>query len=191
MATTTKTGGESAALSKDDVFEVFSNQRRRLAFDYLQRRDDDGPVDVSEISTHVTAAELDTPPDRIRYDDRKSVHTALHQFHLPKMDAAGIVEFDSRSGDIRLTEEGKELDVYLETVSGDEIPWALYFVLLSGTMMSVILAVWLGIYPFTVFTNLEWASLISVASLVSSLVYLYHSRYEMRLGVGDTPYDGE
>lgn len=191
MAISTSTGGEAPTLSKDDVFEVFSNERRRLVFDYLHRREEDGPVDVSEISTHVAAAELETTPERIRYDERKSVHTALHQFHLPKMDAAGIVEFDNRSGDITLTEAGRELDVYLETVSGDEIPWALYFVLLSGTMMAAVLAVWLGVYPFTVFTNLEWAGIVSVASLVSSLAYLYSSRYEMRLGTGDTPYGEE
>jgi hypothetical protein len=185
MASGTHTRGDAQALSKDDVFEVFSNQRRRLVFDYLHRQDENNTVDISEISTHVASAELETPPERIKYDERKNVHTALHQFHLPKMDAAGIVEFDDRSGDITLTEEGKELDVYLETVSGDEIPWATYFVLLSGTMVAAILMAWLQIYPFTTFTDLEWAGIVSVASLVSSVAYLYSNRYEMRLGAGD------
>lgn len=183
--------GDAQALSKDDVFEVFSNQRRRLVFDYLHRQDERGPVDISEISTHVAAAELETAPERINYDERKNVHTALRQFHLPKMDAADIVEFDNRTGDITLTEEGEELDVYLETVSGDEVPWATYFVLLSGTLVAAILAAWLHIYPFTMFTDLEWAGISSVASLVSSIVYLYSNRYEMHLGAGDIPHRQE
>jgi DNA-binding transcriptional ArsR family regulator len=178
-------GEETGSLSKDDVFDVFSNQRRRLVFDHLRRRDD--PVDMSELSTRITAVELGAKPEQVGYDDRKSVHTSLYQFHLPKMDEAGIVEFDRGSGDITLTEQGADLDVYLETVSEDEIPWALYFLLLSTTMLLAVAAVWMGLYPFTLFGYREWAGIVSVASFVSSLAYLYSSRYEMRLGAGDVP----
>jgi hypothetical protein len=114
-------GGSEAALpadrpsegapTRDDLFEALDNRRRRYMIHYLQRREGDDPVDVSEVSAQVAAWELDADPELIGYDDRKNVHTALYQFHAPKLDDLGLVEYDKRSGTVALTGAGAGLRV--------------------------------------------------------------------------------
>ncbi len=186
-----RTGGDGGVirgqtpLSKDEVFDVFSNERRRLVFAHLKRRGADGPVDLSRLSTRITAVETGVSPGQVSYDDRKSVHTTLRQFHLPKMDDAGIVSFDRGTGRVRLTEAGRELTVYVEAVPENETSWAAYFTSMSGLTTATVLAVWLGIPAGDLFSDIGWAVAASVTLFVSSLVYLYRSWYGMRVGHGE------
>ena len=57
MGSTTAPTAESRSeiddLSEDDVYEMLSNRRRRFVIHALKRAEE--PVDVSELSTHVTA----------------------------------------------------------------------------------------------------------------------------------------
>jgi hypothetical protein len=51
----------------------------------------------------------------VRYDDRKNVHTALYQFHAPKLDELGLIEYGKRSGTVGLTPAGSDLRVSVGT----------------------------------------------------------------------------
>jgi hypothetical protein len=102
-------GDGSDAPTRDDLFEALDNRRRRYTLHYLQRHEGEEPVDVSEISTQVAAWELDTDPGKIGYSDRKNVHTALYQFHAPKLDDLGLVDYDKRCGTAELTDAGDGL----------------------------------------------------------------------------------
>jgi hypothetical protein len=73
--------------SRDDVFTVLGNGRRRNVIRALQRAD--GTVEISDLAEQVAAWENDIPLNRVTYDQRKRTYTALQQFHLPKMDEAG------------------------------------------------------------------------------------------------------
>lgn len=97
------------APTRDDLFEALDNRRRRYTLHYLQRHEGEEPVDVSEISTQVAAWELDAAPEQIGYSDRKNVHTALYQFHAPKLDSLGLIDYDERCGTAELTEPGERL----------------------------------------------------------------------------------
>ncbi|OYR52209.1 transcriptional regulator, partial [Halorubrum sp. E3] len=56
MVSTAVTTNESARnggeLSEEEIFEVLSNRRRRFVIHALKRAE--GPLEVSELSTHVT-----------------------------------------------------------------------------------------------------------------------------------------
>ncbi len=173
--------------TRDDVFEVLSNRRRRYALHHLKQLDSTEPVDLSLVSTQVAAWELGSDPQSLSYDDRKNVHTSLYQFHAPKMDEMGLIHYDKRGGTVELTEYGREIDVYLETVSGRQIPWSIYFFLLSLGATVLATAVWLDLAPFSLFSDVAWTEFIAISFLFSSSVFAYYNRYSMRVGNDGPP----
>ena len=97
-------GGEPSALSRDEVFDIPSNQRRRHALHFLKQRNGDG-AELRELSAQVAAWENGKPAEGVTSDERRRVYTSLQQFHLPKLDRNGIVEYDDRRGSVELAEE--------------------------------------------------------------------------------------
>jgi hypothetical protein len=178
--------GRPEAPTPDDVYEVLSNRRRRYALHHLKQLEGEQPVSLSEVSTQVAAWENGSDPEQLGYSDRKNVHTSLHQFHAPKMDDLGVVNFDRSRGTVELTEYGQGVDVYLEAVYGHQIPWATYFLLLSGIMTSVAFGVWADAAPFGVVDGGVWVLFVAVSFLVSSVAYAYVNR-SMRVGADGPP----
>jgi hypothetical protein len=84
-------------------------------------------VDVKELTDHVAAWEYDKEPDAVTTDERNRVATALRQFHLPKMDETGFVDYDRRRGEAVLRAEAADLEVYLDVVPGRDVPWSRYY----------------------------------------------------------------
>ena len=101
--------------SLDQVFDVLANRRRRYVLYYL-REVDDGVATVQDVAEYVlgTEDELDVS------DTLRSIDTALHHVHLPKLEAAGIVEYDSRSETIRYWGQ-PSLDEWLEHAHHKEL----------------------------------------------------------------------
>ncbi|MFC6941170.1 hypothetical protein ACFQE8_14540 [Salinirubellus sp. GCM10025818] len=179
------------SISNDELFDVLSNRRRRYTLHYLKQNGDE-PVEMGDLSTKVAAWELGIEPEALAYDERKRVHTSLYQYHAPKLDDAGIVNYDSQRGTIELTRAGADLDLYLEAVAGREIPWSTYLLLLSVFGASLMGAVWLDVPPLTAIPDATWGLFVAVAFLASSAVFVYDNRYSMRLGgEGPPPEAGE
>ena len=169
-----------------DVFNVLSNRRRQYALHHLKRRPDNR-ASLAELSRRVAAWEQGANPEDLTYEDRKSAHTSLSQFHLPKMREAGLVEFDPEDGVVRLTDTGAEVEVYLETVRGNELPWHRYFLLLSLLSMGVVLGAAVGVPGLVAVPGLGLAGLVAGAFVCSSLAFLYDSRHRMRVGREGAP----
>lgn len=98
-------------LSKDTVFSILRNPRRRHVLEVLKR--EGGASDVRTLTEEVAALENDVEPSELRYRQRKAVYTSLYQTHLDKLDDAGIVEYDKRSGEVSLTDAVAICDAYL------------------------------------------------------------------------------
>lgn len=173
---------EGSPPASNDVFDVLSNRRRRYALHHLKRHA--GAVSLAALSQQVAAWEQGVAPEGLVYEDRKSVHTSLSQFHLPRMAEAGLVEFDPDEGVVRLTEAGADVEVYLETVAGKELPWHRYFLLLSVLSVGVVLGTTVGVPGLAGVPPLALAGVIAAAFLCSSLAFLYDSEYRMRVGSG-------
>jgi uncharacterized membrane protein (DUF485 family) len=174
------------ALDEDALFEVLSNRRRRFALHYLRQTDDEA-VELGDISTQVAAWETGTDPANLGYRDRKAVHTSLYQYHVPKLAEAGIVDYDSQRGVVRPTGENEAFEVYLETVSGRDVPWGVYFLGLSGVLTALAAAAWLEVPPLAALSSVEWGLVVAVPFLVSSIVFAFESRYRMRIGSEGPP----
>ncbi|MFC4359791.1 hypothetical protein ACFO0N_17740 [Halobium salinum] len=178
-------GEPDSGATPDEVFDVLSNRRRRYTLHYLGRRSGE-VVEVRDVAEQVAAWENEKPVERVDRAERKRVHTALHQFHLPKLDDHGFVDYDSRRGRAALGETAAGLDVYLDVVSERAVPWGPYYVGLTALGITTVLGAQFGVSPFGLLQVAVWAGLALGAVLLSALVHTWYSS-RTRLGVGEKP----
>ena len=93
-----KDGSASADPSLDTIFDILSHSYRRQILFFLSRTEDDLAT-VADLVTHISEHESGDETSTQR--TRSAVDVALHHNHLPKLEDAGIVEFDTRSETIR------------------------------------------------------------------------------------------
>ena len=170
-------------LSTDEAFELLSNHRRRYAVHLLQR---EGDAEIGDLSRQVAAWENDTELVEVTSDERKRVYTSLQQFHLPKLDEKGVIEYDERAGKVELSDGAADLDVYMEVVEEKDIPWSEYHLALAVVNAALLAAYTMGAWPLTLFSGLSWWMFAVVATGVSAAVHTYYSR-SMQLGAGESP----
>lgn len=175
------TQGETRS-RRGEIFDLLSNNRRRYAIHYCKR--EDGPVTLGDLAEHVAAWELDKEVEEITSAERKRVYTSLQQTHLPTLEQADVIEFDDRT--IELTEEAAELDVYLDVVPADSVPWGVYYLGLSAVGAVVMGGLWLEVVPTETVPELGWATLVFALFAVSAVVHVVQTR-RMRLGEMEQP----
>ncbi|MFC7193549.1 hypothetical protein ACFQL4_01050 [Halosimplex aquaticum] len=81
------------AAAVNETLDVLSHHFRREVINYFENTVDEVTSTISEIVAHIGAR----VPDR----DRATLSTALVHKHLPMLEAAGWLEFDQRSKEIR------------------------------------------------------------------------------------------
>ena len=163
------TGG----LSQDLVFEVLKSPRRRYVLYYLRKNG--GWIDLSDVTEQVAAWENDTTIGELESEQRKRVYISLYQTHLPKLDEAGVVEYDQTRGVIRLSDGANELDDYLGDQSTGSVPWDKYYLGLSILSGLLVAGVWAGIPPLSALSELATAFLILAVFTVFAITQHVHS----------------
>lgn len=92
-------------LPLDVIFDVLANERRRMVLHRLQVGD--GSTTLSDLAEYIAAVENDKPERALTSSERKRVYICLYQSHLPKLDDAGVIDFD---GDRKTVEVGPNLE---------------------------------------------------------------------------------
>jgi len=94
---------QNGDLELGEVMELLRSRRRRVALDYLER---EGPGTFGDLVEYA-AKEI----HGLGYgtDERKRLYVALYQNHLPKLDDAGVVEFEG-TGDEDRVRPGENYD---------------------------------------------------------------------------------
>lgn len=179
-------GSSTDTLSRDDVFDVLSNRRRRYMLHYLQQNGE--VASLGEVAEKVAAWENGTAVEDVTSDQRKRVYTSLQQFHLPKMDEHGVVEFDRRAGAIELSEAAGDVDIYLEVIDEYDVPWSYYYLGLTAVGTLLVGLSILGIEPLASIPEGSWIAFLLVTFGVSAVVHTVVSR-GMRLGTDGPPPD--
>jgi hypothetical protein len=182
----TDEGSDDEGVSREETFTLLSNRRRRYALHMLTDDDLEEPFELGEIAEQVAAWENDVPVERLSSNQRKRAYTALQQTHLPKMSEAGVVDFDKDRGVVRPTEAIEDVDIYLEVVSGRDIPWSSYNLALGVTSIALVAALWVDAWPFVLLPDLAWTAGVAVAFTVSAAIHVYYTQY-MRLSDQDVP----
>lgn len=153
-------------LSRDRVFDLLQNDRRRSALTYLLHND--GEATVSELVDHVAKDVCGVGPNEMSADQRKRIYTGLYQLHLDRLDEYDVIEFDRSSNHVRTSTNISVVQPYLPThderrATGIEIAIA---VLISGIVSLGVLGIWpLATVPLPV-----WA-LITIVTLVGLAIY--------------------
>jgi hypothetical protein len=161
---------------------MLSNRRRRHTLHVLKNAEN-GRVGLSEVAEQVAAWENETTREELSYDERRSVRTALQQHHAPKMEEAGLIAYDDRDQVLELTADAEAFEVYLET-DRDAPPWGVYFPALTAFCTLAVATDWAGLVALP---GSAWVAFVLAVFGVSSLVFLYDTRYRMRVGSGETP----
>ncbi|POG53791.1 DUF7344 domain-containing protein [Haloferax marisrubri] len=158
MATTSEPG-----LSETRIHEVLSNDRRRMAIEFLQ----DGDLTLRELSERIAEAETgESPPPR---NIRQSAYVSLQQTHIPKLAELDIVNYDEESKVVSLAEAG-DVTVYMEVVPEGELSWSEYYAALAALGIVLMIAVVVGVPVISGVGAPGLASLV-FAALGGSAVY--------------------
>jgi hypothetical protein len=159
---------EPDELSRDTLFSMLRNERRREVIGYLH--DHGGPVDLRELSEHIAAIENDCDPGAVTYKQRKRVQTALYQMHLPKLADWDIVAYDRRAGRVELADGADDCLAYLDapTRQPRDRWWRRYLLVAAGVSVPVVVAA-LGVPPFAAVPGLAYAVTAAAAFAVVSV----------------------
>ena len=155
-------------ISRDVIFELLKNQRRRYVLRYLA--DDPGPVRLRDLAERIAAWENDKPIGALDSDERKRVYVGLYQCHLTKMDDAGAVEFNQDRGLIALGEQAPLLYQYLDPGHEVDSSWSLGYLglaVVSGVLALLVEAGLMG--------ALSQGTVTGLVVLAFSLLALVHA----------------
>jgi hypothetical protein len=144
-------------------FEILQNSRRMMIIKVLLQLG--GTACLREVVRRIATLENGGTPSR---GLRKSVYTSILQNHLPKMEMAGLIEYERETDVLHLMDLPRSYRYYLEAVEKRGLPWCLYYLALSVVGISAGLI-------FIVYTDLWFCSLptfvVSFLLLVSALFH--------------------
>lgn len=99
-------GKSDSSPSLDEVVNLLGHGRRRAVLEELaetnQRR-----ISVADLAEDIACAEYGCLPSELTSDQRKRVYIALLQSHLPPLDDADIVAYDS---DAKVVTQGPQFE---------------------------------------------------------------------------------
>lgn len=171
-------------INREAAYRILSNRRRRFIIHYLMQTDE--KISLRSLSEQVAAWENGISRDKVTSTQRKRVYTALHQAHLPKLSKVGLVEYDTRQKVICPTENIDTLQIYLDVVSEDDIPWSVFYTGTALVFATSVLLGWVGVVPFALLSGYAWAMLLSATFVGIGAVNVYQNR-QNRLGVDHLP----
>lgn len=166
--------------SDDVLYGMVSDKRRRYTVHYLKQQGE--AVSVRELAEQVAAWENEKPPEEVSYQERKRVYVALYQSHLPTMDDKDIVEYDDNAGMVELADEMDDVEMYLEVVPRESVPWSLYYAGLTIANALLVLLAFYEVGPLGKVPDLALSAILLVTYGVSAFVQLYYTR---RRRIGD------
>jgi len=172
---------ETERLPTEVIFLTLSNRRRRYVLHYLAQVGES--VQIRDLSEQIAAWENHIDRPAVTPKQRKRVYTALHQTHLPTMDRLGTVAYDRDRGTVATTEHLDTLEIYLDVVPQDDIPWSQFYLALGSVLSALVVVAALGIPPFSSVGGFGYALAITAVVTVAGGV---HTLRDRRTRVGST-----
>lgn len=101
-STDTKDGTDAADLGVDVAYDLLADQRRRHVLACLADQTNSIPLD--DLAKDVAGRENEAPSAEIPDDEVETISLSLHHTHLPKLAAAGVVDYDPDRDRVRAWE---------------------------------------------------------------------------------------
>lgn len=83
--------GDEMRIPGSELLDPVAYRRRRHAVSRLRRHS--GPIALADLADEVAAMENGTPLAEVPASEVERVHTTLYHSHVPKLEAAGVVEY--------------------------------------------------------------------------------------------------
>ena len=176
--------GLDHTIRRADLYRVLAHRRRRYALHHLKAVEQ--ATTLGELAEQVAAWENDKSVAEVTSSERKRAYTGLQQSHLRMMGEAGVVTYDKDRGIVEPTTALKNVDVYFDIVHDGDIPWHEYYLAVSGVWAALVVAIWLGTWPLTLFSELGWLLFATVTLFASAFAHTLHNRRN-RIGVDGPP----
>ena len=104
-------------LGVDETFSLISDSRRRFTLYFLLSN---GQANIETVSLQIAAWEQDKTIASVSEKTQETIKISLHHNHLPKLVESGIIEYDSRSGDIVRGDRFNEIQSAIEQIRANE-----------------------------------------------------------------------
>jgi hypothetical protein len=119
-------------VEKSTALRIIKNARRKKLIQALMELN--GKADIREVVRRVAENEGGGESSSKL---RKSVYVSIVQVHIPMMEEAGLIKYDPQQSVIQLNRLPSELKYYLEVVEEGDIPWSVYYLILSSVGLAV------------------------------------------------------
>lgn len=169
-------------LTQAELFDVFSNARRRRTVQYLKRRG--GNCDLAPLVEQVAAWENGIETDDVSRTQRRRVYISLYQTHLPMLEEHGIVDWDPDDHTIDLLPREDVFEPYLDHRLEDQRPWHRLYMAVTALGMLAIALAWLSIGPLTAAVAPAIALVLCLLVLAVSVVQHVSRRPDLELPLG-------
>ena len=169
-------------LTQAELFDIFSNARRRRTVQYLKRQG--GSCDLAPLVEQVAAWENDVDPEEVTRTQRRRVYISLYQTHLPMLEEHGIVDWDPDDHTIDLLPHEEVFEPYLDHRLEDQRDWHRLYVAATSIGLLGLVISWLSIGPLT--TTVAPLVALGLALLVLALSIVQHvsRRSDLELPLG-------
>lgn len=147
----------------DVVYDILRNERRRIVISLLQRSESE--LTIGELAEHIAAIENDKSISSLRSKERKRVYISLYQSHLPKMDQADVITYDSDRGVVEPGPYFREIRDAFETPETNRRQWPVYYLGLA-----IASALLFGLTAFVIHSGVALAYGITILALGSLCV---------------------
>ncbi|WP_247004836.1 ClbS/DfsB family four-helix bundle protein [Halosolutus gelatinilyticus] len=154
-------------LTQAELFDVFSNARRRRTVRYLTRRG--GSCDLAPLVEQVAAWENDVDRDEVTRTQRRRVYISLYQTHLPMLEDNGIVDWNADDHTIELLPNEELFEPYLDRRLDGQRPWHRVYAGVTTLGIVALALSWLSVGPVSAAVAPAIALVLSVIVLAVSV----------------------
>lgn len=113
---------ESPAVTDDaDAWDLLRNRRRRQVIVAVANTDDGETTTTREVAERIAAYENDKPVSELSSTEYKRIRIGIYQEHLPRLDDAGIIDYDQSRNTIEATETTEAAARLLATAHGSAV----------------------------------------------------------------------
>jgi DNA-binding transcriptional ArsR family regulator len=164
-------------LDETALFDLLSSSRRRNIIRILQS--EQSPIQFTNLVENVAAKENNVPVSELTSKDRKRYYVSLYQTHVPKLEEAGLVDYDQESREVSLNKSRIE-SRHSESASQSEFliiknrlkePLVLY-IIVSTFGIGILAAQYLNVNFIQRFNPIIWFTLYSIAIAMITLYNL-------------------
>lgn len=148
----------------NELFDLLGNRRRRYVLCYLVFGT--GPIAASDLAERIAEWEAGAA-EEVTSSEYQSVYNSLYQTHFPRLEAAGLVEYDRSENLVYPSTQLGEIERFIATVdssSDDSLPRLL--VLASGVVLGGVMTGSLVLLIAGNWYALLAAALVSVGAFV-------------------------